>query len=608
MLILCLWFFPVTLVSQSFKTDPAKPIQNQKITFLFNSDKISPELVSVNLILIKQLDAPSDTLPMSPANDTWTVNAEIKDSTVSALFFYFEGKDKTGNPFSLKFEQGPFECFFHTIDGAPVKNAYMSSALVWSGYNDLRQPDMDKAIQAIDQELKLYPDHYQARLLKYTLLLKHEKNLSVADFLIREDVEKTLKRENESITSLEFAMQAYQMIEYEKGIEKIQALIIKKNPGGEQEAVQVFNEIMSLEDTDLQTEQLENFIKKYPASRMCEIALSQLASIYIEQDDSTAMLDVGDQLLQHASTMSGASGLSALAGVLAEKMYKLEKAQNYIEKALALIQHINPKDHPPEISDNEWQERIRYTTARYQDISGWIYFKQKNYSQALDLLETASRNTMEPGILYHLAEIQYRLHQEDAIRTYARVAAFGGVIADSARNKLDIIWKTSNRDSSELETLLSTEQNQVQNDYTTKILKRRNIQSLPDFSTERLNGGNCKSSDILGKPTLLCFIATWSEASAQMMNALIDMFYQRDDIQFFIIAVDRNPSTVSQYVRDNRIPLPFLLSNQQMEDVFGLRGVPVLFVIDAHNRIHFQHKGYRPDIEDILNIELDHLD
>lgn len=604
---LFLWMLPFNLLSQSCITDPARPVRNQPVTIMLETDKMTPEPISVNLILKKQLDLPADTLSMINQKGFWTASTQTSDTSLSALFFYFKGVDATDNPFSVKFNQGPFGLFFYTPSGDPVMGAHMASALVWSGFGSLAQPDLDKALKSIEEELKLYPSHFQARLLKYTLLMKHEKNLSIADFLIREDVNKTLKSENESIASLKFALQAYQMIEYEDAIDKIQALLIKKEPGGEQNAVRIFNEIMTIEDAEQQKERLETFINQYLNSRMREIALSQLISIYIEQDDSTEMLDVGDRLLLEANTMSGASGLSALAGILAEKASNLQKAQNYIEKSLTIIQNVDPKDHPPEISDADWLERIHYITARYLDISGWIYFQLGEYHRALDLLESASINTMEPGILYHLAAIQDALHNDEAIKTYARVIAFGGAMADSAKEKLNLIWKNENRNPSELDSLLSLEKNLIEDDYTEKILNRRHIQQLPAFSAERLNGGSVRSSDIREKNTLICFIATWSEASARMMDAMIDISYQRDDIQIYIIAVDRNPSDVSQYVRDNHIPSQVLLSNQAMEDAFGLKGVPVLYIIDSRHRINFQHKGYRPDIIDILNIELDHL-
>jgi hypothetical protein len=47
-----------------------------------------------------------------------------------------------------------------------------------------------------------------------------------------------------------------------------------------------------------------------------------------------------------------------------------------------------------------------------------------------------------------------------------------------------------------------------------------------------------------------------------------------------------------------------VLLNENLEKLYGLQGVPVLFVIDQDGNIHFEHKGYRPDILQVLDVEL----
>ncbi|MBN2102843.1 redoxin domain-containing protein [bacterium] len=599
---------PMMTNAQKLSTRPAKPCLNKPVTFEFTPSPVSSGLQSLNLILRTQLMAHPDTLAMNHSERLWTVTTILKDTSISILLFHLQGLDIQGRLYSMKDRNEPFVTLLYNINGAPVRDAYMSKALYLSGYGNIRNADLTKAIESIEHELNQYPDNFPARLLKYTLMMQEQGLTNEVVFFIREDIQKTLSREKDSEEALHFALQGYQMIDDDQAIRTIQEKLIRKNPGGRQAAAKEFNEIMSLDNAKEQALKLEKFIQKYSDSRLNEIALSQLASTVIELDDSTAMIDAGDRLTEQAKTMSGASGLSALAGVLAEKKWKLESAQRYIRRAMEIINQVNPDNPPPEISEEEWHERIQYTKARYQDITGWILFQKNEFKQALSVLEEASRGSMEPGILFHLAETLNAMgEQEQALSTYAQAAAYGGGIAEMAMQKLNKLWQTTGRDSTQLEVYLNSREDQVENEYIQKILRRRQIKKAPDFTLKRLSGGSVKLSDSRGQKVLLCFWATWSDASAQMMEAILEIASEREDLAIMAVAVDRDASDISRFVRDNRIPFQVLLTNRQTEMEYQLKGVPVLYVIDPDGRIHFQHKGFRPDLIEVLNIELDNL-
>lgn len=606
---LCTGFLPLMINAQSLNIQPEKPGRHQAITIEYKHAPVFRPLKSLSLVLYKKHMEPPDTLPMAGSGQNWKTRFSIQDSSVSLLLFYLTGMDSSGDSFCLRDQDQPYTLFLYSITGVPLEGAYTALALAQSGYGNLMPEDPEKAGASVEKELALYPDNFQARLLKYTLLLKEKGLTNEAVFLIREDMKKTLRAHNESVESLRFALQACQMIEDDIEIQKIQEKLIRKNPEGLQAAARTFNEIMALDNTEEQAVALQAFIRDYPESRLAEIALSQLASAMIELEDSTAMIGVGDRLLLQAETVAGASGLSALAGVLTEKKWQLNRAQQYIDRALEIIDRIDPLEHPPEISDQEWQERIRYTRARYLDIAGWLQVQRNNPQSALALLREASDTSMEPGILFHLAEaLNQTGDREQAATVYARVIAYGGELANLSREKLNTIWQTADTDSAKLKILLNQEENRVQNEYTDKILNRRKIRKAPDFSLKRITGGSTRLSEVTGEKILLCFWASWSDASTQIMDMLQDIFYQREDIQILAVSVDRDGSDVSRYIRDSRVPFQVLLVDRATEQAYRLRGVPVLFVIDSNGQIHFEHKGYRPDLLQILDTELDHME
>jgi thiol-disulfide isomerase/thioredoxin len=589
------------VTGQTINIQPDMPRIHQGIRLLF-TPPAKVRLETLHAIIVTGIDEPPDTLQMTFSEGMWQTSFIIQDSTVSAFYISLEGKEPEG---TYHFpDKRPFEQLLYAENGFPARGAYMTAALMRTGYGHLYEADYKKADELLEKELYLYPDNFQARLLNYTLLLQEEGLNRRTTYAISDHIQ-TILRENQSVEALKFAVQAYQMIEEQEEAEKIKRKLEQLTPGKEQDAIREFNEIMSLEDPEEQTIRLETFTQTYPESRLNEIALSQLASAVIELNDSVAMIQTGEQLLKKASSMAGASGLSALAGVLSEKSWRLDQAESFIQRAVEIINKVDPHDHPSELSDEEWQERIRYTSARYKDIAGWIAFKKGDLDRALALLETAASLTIEPGILWHYAEALHASKSEDAIDIYARITAFGGTLGELATERLETLWNETGRDPAELDSLIRSGENEVRTAYQKKVLKAQKTRSAPDFVLNRINGGKISSSEITGKK-VLCFWATWSDASDQLIQALYEL-QDREDITILAVAVDRDFASVSRFVRDYRIPFLVLLTNQQTEYDFGLRGVPVLFIIDSENRIQFEHKGFRPDIVDILNIELDHI-
>jgi thiol-disulfide isomerase/thioredoxin len=589
------------VTGQTINIQPDMPRIHQDIRLLF-TPPAKVRLETLHAIIVTGIDEPPDTLQMTFSEGTWQTPVNIQDSTVSAFYIYLEGKEPEA---TYQFpEKRPFEQLLYSENGFPARGAYMTAALMRTGYGHLYKADYNKANELLEKEIYLYPDNFQARLLNYTFLLQEEGLNRRTSYAISEHIQSIL-RENQSVEALRFAVQAYQMIEEQEEAERIESKLEQLMPAREQDAIREFNEIMSLEDPEEQTIRLETFTQTYPESRLNEIALSQLASAVIELNDSVAMIQTGEQLLKKASSMAGASGLSAVAGVLSEKNWQLDRAEAFIQRAVEIIDKVDPHDHPPELSDEEWQERIRYTTARYQDIAGWIAFKKGDLDRALALLKAAAGLTIEPGILWHYAEALDATNSEDAIDTYARITAFGGALGELAAERLETLWNETGRDPVQLDSLIRSGETEVRNAYQKKVLNAQKTRPAPDFVLEQLNGGQISSSEIEGKK-VLCFWATWSDASDQLIQAL-DELQDREDITILAVAVDRDATTVSRFVRDYRIPFQVLLTNQQTEYDFGLRGVPVLFIIDSENRLQFEHKGFRPDIVDILNIELDHI-
>ena len=140
------------------------------------------------------------------------------------------------------------------------------------------------------------------------------------------------------------------------------------------------------------------------------------------------------------------------------------------------------------------------------------------------------------------------------------------------------------------------------------MLSHRVIKKAPDFELDTVKDDWVVSlSDQKGSVVILCFWATWSRSSRLMINTLKNLSAKwGDSVLFLTIVTDKDIARVEKYLRDKKIWLPVLIDNKTGND-YGVRGVPTLYVIDKKGYINYVHRGFRPDIKDVLAIELNDL-
>lgn len=111
-----------------------------------------------------------------------------------------------------------------------------------------------------------------------------------------------------------------------------------------------------------------------------------------------------------------AAALNLWAYSLAERETRLEEAQEYITRALAVAPH----------------------DVSFQDTLGWVYVKQGNLKAAENILLSFSPDTLEkyPEITYHIGVLRYQQGRLEEARTYLEKARSGWPAAEKLYKKL----------------------------------------------------------------------------------------------------------------------------------------------------------------------------
>lgn len=99
----------------------------------------------------------------------------------------------------------------------------------------------------------------------------------------------------------------------------------------------------------------------------------------------------------------------------------------------------------------------------------------------------------------------------------------------------------------------------------------------PDFTLEKLSGGNLKLSDLRGKAVLLNFWATWCGPCKIETPWLVEMQnqYGHEGLQVVGVAMDDSgKDEISKFAKDMGVNYPVLLGKEAVGDEYG--GVPAL--------------------------------
>ena len=129
------------------------------------------------------------------------------------------------------------------------------------------------------------------------------------------------------------------------------------------------------------------------------------------------------------------------------------------------------------------------------------------------------------------------------------------------------------------------------NEIRTPLLEK----SAPAFELPSLDDGTpVRQTDLLGKPAVINFWATWCESCPREHPLLVDLAARYSGRANFVgIAYnDKSEAILSWLQRHGGATYPTLIDiNGKAAIAYGVYGVPETYVLDAQGMIRFKHTG-----------------
>jgi len=127
----------------------------------------------------------------------------------------------------------------------------------------------------------------------------------------------------------------------------------------------------------------------------------------------------------------------------------------------------------------------------------------------------------------------------------------------------------------------------------------RSGQAAPNFKVSTTSGQQVSLESYRGHVLVLDFFATWCQPCRASIPHLVEMNrkYGKQGLQVLGMSADEDgEKDVKAYADKNRITYPVALAGESTLADFGVRSVPVMFVIDKKGRVAEVFRGFTDEV------------
>lgn len=120
-------------------------------------------------------------------------------------------------------------------------------------------------------------------------------------------------------------------------------------------------------------------------------------------------------------------------------------------------------------------------------------------------------------------------------------------------------------------------------------------QSSPTFKVISTSGQTITQENYRGHVLILDFFATWCQPCRMSIPHLVEMNrkYGRQGLHILGLSVDEDGErVVTTFADEHRVNYPLALAGDSITADFGVRSVPIMYVIDKKGRVAEVFRGY----------------
>jgi peroxiredoxin len=117
---------------------------------------------------------------------------------------------------------------------------------------------------------------------------------------------------------------------------------------------------------------------------------------------------------------------------------------------------------------------------------------------------------------------------------------------------------------------------------------------MPEFTLKDTSGRDVSSREFQGKVLLVDFWATWCAPCKKEMPGYQDLYRRYGQRGFVVvgIAMDWDADSVKKFARKLGVTYPLLLNGANVQQQFGVLGLPTTLLVDRNRMIRKKVVGF----------------
>jgi thiol-disulfide isomerase/thioredoxin len=613
----------------ALQISPAKPERGQTITITYNPDAkgatINSQAKEITVVFTYSTfyELPW-RMPLKKEGNLWKASFTAQRYATYATFYLQSGET---------IDKPAAEEHYHIAIYAPggnkrVENGYLHESYSLSAQKLKSTPLAPLKLALLDKELTDYPNNYEAKVSRLSVLMNAEKDAK-KQLAYREQARKIIAAKLDSDPTAQGNMNkvtmGYLMIGEKSRLDSVRRVIRARYPNSDLGKDLTASIIAREKDPKIKIQKLEALLQNDDPSKDGSNSIhGQLFEAYASLKDSTKAIYHASKMVKMATPYLPQT-YKEIAETLTENQIAPGTALAYIQKSLAMV--------------NDWPVGIIRFFPEFGHIPSFVEESQRAQAVAdakSELFALAAKNMLQLGRTEQASGLAAQAMEAGNNRTAMLNVAQVYETTKQPQQAFDALWKILLKNPSDTTALKNARKNFMaynnseaafnekvkaleaieHEQLTAEISKKIINKPLPGLTgITDLSGKAVTANDLKGKIVILNFWATWCVPCMQEMpyfQQVYNRYKDNPNVRFMVVNSGANNTIedARKWAKENtQYSFPIYFNNDKnIGEKIGFAVIPTIAVLDKDGKLQFRTVGFEGAIlEKKLPIQIEML-